>query len=147
MLLNILTKLPLFEGLSDQQAGKLIQFFNRVDLNPNDILMQEGQQCTEMHLLLDGKLNVLLQQQKIVAATMENVGVIGEIEVLLNHACFATVKAEKTSKLLKISKQKLTSIFGQDMEIELKIYRNLCKILSEKLVNNNSTITKIKTGK
>jgi CRP-like cAMP-binding protein len=147
MLLNILTKLPLFEGLSDQQAGKLIQFFNRVDLNPNDILMQEGQQCTEMHLLLDGKLNVLLQQQKIVAATMENVGVIGEIEVLLNHACFATVKAEKTSKLLKISKQKLTSIFSQDMEIELKIYRNLCKILSEKLVNNNSTITKIKTGK
>jgi CRP-like cAMP-binding protein len=123
--------------LNEQQAYKLMQFCSWVELNPNDILIQEDRFEMEMYLLVKGSLKVTLKEQDIVAATIENVGVIGEIEVLLNKPYVATVTAKEPSKLMKISKTKLASLFSKDIEIELKIYRNLCKILCEKIVSGN----------
>ena len=114
-----------------------MQFCSWVELNPNDILIQEDRFEMEMYLLVKVSLKVTLKEQDIVAATIENVGVIGEIEVLLNKPYVATVTAKEPSKLMKISKTKLASLFSKDIEIELKIYRNLCKILCEKIVSSN----------
>ncbi|KPJ97588.1 MAG: hypothetical protein AMK71_13070 [Nitrospira bacterium SG8_35_4] len=140
LLANIISKIPLFQNLNETQAEKLIRSCTRVELKPDDSLVREGSAGTEMFLLLDGSLKVMLEKQNIVAAKMKNVGVIGEMEVLLNQPCFATVTADTPSKLLKISKKRLEALFREDVEIELKIYRNLCIILCEKIVRTNNRL-------
>jgi CRP-like cAMP-binding protein len=137
LLANIISKIPLFQSLNETQAEKLIRSCTRVELKPNDSLVREGNDESEMFLLLDGSLKVTLKEQNLIAANMKNVGIIGEMEVLLNQPCFATVTADAPSKLLKISKKQLLALFSDDVDMELKIYRNLCKILCQKIVNSN----------
>jgi len=136
-LINIINKIPLFEGLNEKQAESLIQLCSSTDLKPDDVLMREGSIQSEMFLLLSGRLKVTVQDQNLIIANIKNVGVIGEIETLLNQPCCATVTAETPSRLLKIASTKLTSLFSSDTEMGMKIYRNLCKLLSEKVVCDN----------
>jgi CRP-like cAMP-binding protein len=140
LLANIISKIPLFQNLNETQAEKLIQSCVRIELKPDDTLMREGSTATDMFLLLAGRLKVKLEEQNIVLAKMKNVGVIGEMEVLLNQPCFATVTADVPSNLLKISKKQLHSLFSEDVKMELNIYKNLCKILCEKIVSTNNTL-------
>jgi CRP-like cAMP-binding protein len=140
LLANIISKIPLFQNLNETQAQKLIQSCTRIELKPDDALMRGGSTATDMFLLLAGSLKVTLEEQNIVVAKMKNVGVIGEMEVLLNQPCVATVTADAPSNLLKISKQQLDALFSEDVEMELKIYKNLCKVLCEKIVSTNNRL-------
>jgi CRP-like cAMP-binding protein len=129
LLANIISKIPLFQNLNETQAEKLIQSCVRIELKPDDTLMREGSTATDMFLLLAGRLKVKLEEQNIVLAKM-----------LLNQPCFATVTADVPSNLLKISKKQLHSLFSEDVKMELNIYKNLCKILCEKIVSTNNTL-------
>ena len=140
VLINIINKIPLFQNLNERQAHKLIQLCSQVDLNPHDVLMKEGALEQEMYVLLNGTLKVTLREKGIVAAIITNTGVVGEMEVLLNQLCFASVIADAPSKLLKISKSNLELLFSEDMHMELTIYKNLSKILCEKIASSNTRL-------
>lgn len=105
-LLSLIKSCKLFSSLDDQSLTKLITQFEKVDLNINATLFQQGDLLDCLYILISGKLILILKtgnhQEKVINEIYPG-DTLGELPALSHEPCSGAVKAVENSVLLRLS--------------------------------------------
>ena len=105
-------------------------------------VMKEGQLGTDMFLLCEGE--VAIYSQGIKMATLEKGDVFGELILFRENYRIASVKAEKSARLLRYSREILKDFFARHGQKMFNFYMmNLMEILRRKLIATNKKVVEL----
>lgn len=135
-----LRQIPLFQGLSPQQAGVLLKACERRALERNHVLCRFGDQSSEMFVLLSGQLSIRSEDGRQIAR-IEPIAPVGEMGLFTGEPRSATVLVREKATLLALNKSRLDHVLRQNPEMELAISRNLISILSQRIRDANKELT------
>ena len=135
-LVQIIKKIPVFDGLSPSQVQKVLGICQPATYGPQDVVCARDSMSEEMFVLISGMLGVFSKDGVQVAA-LEPVTTVGEMGIITKQVRAATVKAVQPCKLLVIKKGPFELMLRTDVDARAQIYRNIIEILSEKIVNDN----------
>ncbi len=112
-------------------------FDEQYDLH--DDIMKEGQIGKDMFLLCEGEVAIYSQGVKM--ATLEKGDVFGELILFRNHYRIASVRVEKSARLLRYSREILKDFFARHGQKIFDFYMmNLMEILRRKLIATNRKV-------
>ena len=158
--LEFLKKFPIFTGLSDEKINKIKSIMREIEYPGGSVIIRDGDRGEEMFILLDGDVEI----SKQMTIKMENYEASSKDKSLLRlsskfHACFgemalfeeksersATVSAVNKCKLAIMSSQDFSKLVDSDFEIGTIVFRNLARIISERLKRANKDILKLTTA-
>ncbi len=135
-------RLPILEGLSEEQFEKILSVCNRVYLSTGDVLVAEGQPSTDMFILTDGQLIVSLWGKEI--NHIFPVSPVGEMGLFTGELRSASVIARSECTLLRITKDDLFDLFANDKDLHIQFMLGMLIDLSDKLRLTNEAIAKLK---
>ena len=136
LLIQLLKKIPLFDGLYPNQVRQLLSICHPKSLAEGDELCRSDTPSDEVYILLKGQLSVVTAEGLRVAAILP-VTTVGEMGVITGQPRSATVEAVEESQVLSLKKAHFDALLDSDMDIAGHIYRNVIHILAGKLVNDN----------
>jgi CRP-like cAMP-binding protein len=140
--INVLKRIPLFEGLEPDQAKLILQICEQRSLQPRDRLCSQGDSSDGLFVLVSGRASVL-SSTGVQIAVIEPIAPIGEMGMFTGEPRSATVVAKEPSNLLVLGKLKLDSILGRNPKLELCVSRNLVRILSSRLRSANAELAHV----
>lgn len=115
-------------------------FDEQYDLH--DDIMKEGQLGKDMFLLCEGEVAIFSQGIKM--ATLEKGDVFGELILFRNHYRIASVRVEKSARLLRYSREILKDFFARHGQKIFDFYMmNLMEILRRKLIATNRKVVEL----
>ena len=138
-IIQVIRKIPLFRDLSSSQLKMLFSVCESMVYQPDEVVCRNGSNSTEMFILLAGELSVYTEDGFHVA-TITPVTTVGEIGVITGEPRSATVRATKAVRAFQIRKMQIDRLVREDAEMGRILCRNVIRILSEKLVNDNTRI-------
>ena len=133
---GIVTRIPIFQGLSPEQIDGVLEACHIVPIAEGETVFTQGAESNSMLILLLGQLEVRSGSGSVLATIGEN-GVVGEMGVLTDEPRSATVVAVDSCTVLAIPRDELFDLIRNDKDIGFQIYRNVTKILIERLRDNN----------
>jgi CheY-like chemotaxis protein len=136
LLVQVLRKIPLFNGLSPTQVKKILALCVHRSCQPGTKVCQSGSASDEMYVLLSGELAVVTREGLKVAVILP-VTTVGEMGVITGHPRSATVEATKPSNLFAVQKAQFEHALREDLPMQVQVYRNIVDVLAAKLVNDN----------
>lgn len=138
-LMKIVQKIPVFDGLSLEQAERLIQISKFKQYAAGDTIYDMGGASDEMLVLIKGKLSVL-------SATGQHLGEVqpgkstGEMGVFTGHKRSATIVAASPAAGLAITRNLLLEVMNNDKEMKGVILENVVGELSNRLAEANTRL-------
>jgi CRP-like cAMP-binding protein len=120
--------------LEDEDVDWLIESGQRLELQPGDVLIREGEPCDQLFLILDGGLEVSVAALTTSPIAQLATGeVVGEMSFVDGQPPSATVIALKPCIVLAISCSQLRHKLQQDIWFASRFYRALAILLSSRL--------------
>lgn len=113
-----------------KESGKLREMV--MSFPPNQVLFSEGDDSTEMYVLLSGKVEIMKNDTRI-ALVEENGSYLGELSTLLGVPRTATVRTLSRCECIVVSGDKVEEFFNGSPALALK----LAKILADRLAKMN----------
>jgi len=125
----------MFGDLSDGDIEWFATVGERKRFAEGSVLIQEGQPITEVYILLDGQLSVVLSapQRNLTINTLQKGEIVGELSFLDSRPPSATVLAATDSVVQAISRDKLRTKLARDAPFAAKFYRALGVFLADRL--------------
>ena len=110
--------------------------------NIHEDIMKEGQMGKDMFLICEGE--VVIYSKGIKMATLGKGDVFGELILFRDQYRIASVKVEKSARLLRYSREILMDFFGRNGQKLFDIYMmNLMEILRRKLIATNRKVVEL----
>ena len=141
--LRVLLHTKVFQGLTDEDLKLFCRYFQKVEFDEHEILIQEGQLRKALHVILQGQVKVFLlryiegeTEQKITEiplAALEEGDCFGEFSLFDEKPASASVIATKPGELVKLTKPVFDSILETNDRIAKTIYHNLVQILISRM--------------
>ncbi|MBW7954866.1 cyclic nucleotide-binding domain-containing protein [Candidatus Gracilibacteria bacterium] len=100
-MLNILKKLYIFEGISDDLINDFIKNSILKDFKKGETIIKEGEKSNNAYILLSGIVGIYRGEKNI--STIFEGDIFGEIALVLNEPRTATIKAETDVKTLVLN--------------------------------------------
>jgi len=137
--MQIVQKISVFDGLSLDQAERLMQVARFKKFDMGDTVYDVGKKSDEMLVLIKGKLTVL-------SATGQSLGEVlpgkstGEMGLFTGHDRSATIVAAEECAGLSMSRDQLLAIMNFDPVIKSIILENVVTELSIRLAEANTRL-------
>jgi CRP-like cAMP-binding protein len=109
------TKLPVFDGLPDEEFPNLVKKCTWEWHNPETLIFKEGDIGTTFYIILFGILEVK-KEQKILTTLGAEKGYFGEIALVTDQNRTANVYATTLSVLLSVTKNTFQEMFSSNPE-------------------------------
>lgn len=139
---EMLSKVPLFGGLSPAQL-KLLAFTGSVQkFEPGEILMRQGDRADCAYVILEGEVEVVVEargEQFVVAVQGKN-ALQGEMGVISDAPRSATVRAKSPVRALRISGEVFLRLACENPQRALYVMRQL----SARLVHELAVLTSLR---
>src|SRR5437867_3081029 len=116
---KLISKVPLFAGLSKQQLGRVASIADEIDLPKGKVLMREGDRGREFFVLLEGEAEVRRKGRKL--ATRRAGEFFGEIALLSDLPRVATVTATTPVRALVIRDSEFRGLLSRTPQIAVKV--------------------------
>ncbi len=133
---SIVRRIPIFQGFDPEQIDKMLDVCEEKDFQAGEYLFKEGDSSTEMFILLSGHLQILTSTGAELASIWE-MGLVGEMGALTAQPRSAAVMAAQPSHMLSIRQADLLRLIDEDKDMGFKIYRNVTRILCDRLRDSN----------
>jgi len=93
--MEVLSSVPLFSGLTDDERGKLAKGLKKRQLKQHEVLMKQGESGSEFFIISEGRVEVSIHDngKKLTVATLESGDYAGEQALLQNTTRNATLTA------------------------------------------------------
>jgi len=158
--IEFLKKFPIFAGLTDEKLSKIKSIMKEITYPAGGVIIRDGDRGEEMFILLEGEVEI----SKLMTIKMEDYEASSKDKSLIRlsskyFACFgemalfeeksersATVTAVNKCKLAIIAQQDFSKLVESDYEIGTVVFRNLARIISERLKRANKDILKLTTA-
>ncbi|MBU1220454.1 cyclic nucleotide-binding domain-containing protein [Myxococcota bacterium] len=121
-----------FSGLQTDVLIEISRLCEEVHLSAGQILFKEGDSANGLYFILSGSISVVINEN--VVNTMNSGEVLGEIALLDSGRRSATIVAEETSILLKIS----PVLFDEILEDYSEVARQTMNMLVKRIRNIKS---------
>ncbi len=137
--MQIVQKIPVFDGLSLDQAQLLIQVSKFSKYEAGKTIYDIGGASDEMLILVKGKLNVLSDAGQLLGEVPPGSS-IGEMGVFTGHPRSATIITAEECVGLEIRKNQLLGVMNADQSMKSIILENVVGMLSSRLADANSKL-------
>jgi CRP-like cAMP-binding protein len=107
---EILSRQPMFRGLSEEELDRIAQGCREVRAQKNEMLFQKGDQAEGMHVLVMGQVKLSLpspQGAEKVVHVFESGSTFGEAVMFLGKAYPVSAQATQDSLMILVSKRAL----------------------------------------
>ena len=132
---KIVARVPLLRGLSVGQLHRIMQAGEIQKREAGAVLCKEGDQSTDMLILLSGQLVVRSKQVELSAVKSSDV--IGEMSLITGLPRSATIEVVEDATLLVIHKERFDTLMQENTDLAARIYRNMLVSLCAKLRHTN----------
>jgi CRP-like cAMP-binding protein len=139
---EVLRKVPFFEGLSPSQIKKLLQICHAKALAKEDLLCGAGEPSNRMFVVLTGTVSISTAEGSTLM-TEAAITTIGETGALTGESRSVTVKALTDCNVLEINRVSMIDLLREDASLARRIYRNVMMSLRRKLVTSNEKIDEL----
>lgn len=138
-LIQTIKKIPIFNGLSPSEIQKVLNICVSKNFQPGEVLCVRNAESDHMFILISGELGIMSEESAQLAA-LRPITTVGEMGIITRHKRTAQVDAIAPSKLLVIERAPFDFMLDADADMKIKVYRNIVRILSGKIVNDNSRV-------
>ncbi len=142
---TVLKKSVFFKGLRNFEIKKAILTGNILQFSEGDILVEQGQEGTDMYVILEGLAVISRKEKDGSVHTIGQMGpgeLFGEIALLTDYQRTARVTAGAFVKVLVIRWDSISQLGRYHPRISMKLFRNLSSVISKRLakqsVNDNN---------
>lgn len=138
-LMQIVQKIPVFDGLTLEQAQVLMQAARFKQYEAGDTIYDVGETGDEMLILIKGKVSVL-------SASGQPLGEVGagqstgEMGVFTGHKRSATIVASEECAGLTLTRGPLFQVMNNDRDMKSIILENVVNDLSKRLAEANKRL-------
>lgn len=132
-----LVGLPLFVGMSVQDAHRFLKNSLIVNMNRGEHLLCEGDIGNEMYVILSGEVDVRYQGKRV--ANFSAGAVIGEISFLTEVPRTADVQVIEDAEFLVLTQSSFQKVMRSMPEIAARVLFNLSLILCERLQHSTES--------
>jgi CRP/FNR family transcriptional regulator, cyclic AMP receptor protein len=126
-----ISHVPLFERLSRGELAKIAQLADEVDLRPGKTLIEEGQRGREFFVLLEGTADVRSNTRLL--PSMRAGDFFGEIALVTDHPCTATVTTASPVRALVITDRAFRELLRQYPDMQRKVLEAVASRLANTL--------------
>jgi len=135
-------EIPLFRGLSDEQARALLKTGTVLSCEPGDRLVGEGEPQQELFVVLEGVAEVWRQQDghRLSLALLERGAVFGEMGFLGRAQRSADVIAVTPMQVLVLTQPFLNRSIRHQPDAAALLLRNLSMVLAERLAQTTDRL-------
>ncbi len=143
VLVQVLRKIPLFQGLSPGNTAKILSICNHETFSEGHTLCLDKSPSDEMYILLTGGVSILNHEGVRVASILP-VTTICEMGVITGEPRSATVEVNTPSNIFVLPKKRFDHILAEDDGVRSLLYRNVISVMATKLQNDNSRMADLK---
>ena len=136
VLVQVLRKIPLFQGLSPSQVRRILGLCHHRVYQTGDKVCKIDTPSDEMYILLSGEVAIVTPDGTHVA-TIDPVTTLGEMGVITGEKRSATVEVTKPSAIFIIQKGSFEVALKEDSDMQVKCFKAIISVLSDKLNNDN----------
>lgn len=136
LLVQILKKIPVFEGLSPSQLQLLLSICHSRVLAAEDVVCQSDTPSDEMYILLAGEMAVTTAEG-VTVAQVSPVTTVGEMGVITGQPRSATITASAPSRILVVRKDAFARVLAENKAMEARVMRNFVTLMSSKVTDDN----------
>ena len=140
---KIVEKIPFFQGLSLSQIQQVLHAGKMESYPAEHILCRNGDKSNAMYILLSGELTV--KDDGLELARVKPVEIVGEMGLVTGEPRCASIEVAKNATLMAIGKMHFDVFLKSDLDMAVKIYKNMLDSLSQKLRENNAQLKKIQS--
>lgn len=133
LLFKLAERVKAFHGLTPAEISEMLSHAEKCTYGPGTAIVKEGNIGTHMYLIIEGEAAVtkLGRDGGVELARLGPADSFGEMALADNEARSATVTALAPCVLVRLGDQ----AFNARPEIGMKIYRNVARVLAERLRN------------
>ncbi|MGQ0762175.1 MAG: Crp/Fnr family transcriptional regulator [Acidobacteriota bacterium] len=147
---ELITEFPLFDGFTTDGAKRLLKSGEVKEYAADEVLMKEGDKADFVVLLLTGGLEVFVSRSgSDVVLTETKPGTItGELAVLCGIPRSASVRAQKSSVVLRWSEEAFRTLLLRDPYLSQRIFSQILRTLVDKeraLIDSLITAQRVNT--
>ena len=136
---------PLFHGLTVRSLEKIHALGAVKYYGSDSLIIEEGRPTDSVYIVISGKVKVYLPDQSIhkerfsdVFLTALEVGdCFGEYALIDGHPASASVMTMEACKLFVVPDAAFSELLEQECEIGRTVYKNLLRILTQRLRKSN----------
>lgn len=134
---NLLSKIPVFSELPEEEQIKLQNMLLVKTLQPGEILFHEGEVGEHFYILTDGELEIVLgtgTKEELVLNTLGPGEYLGEMSLIIpGGERTATARARQKATLLAMSRDEFNALLQQYP----MLVQSMVRVLSERLDSTN----------
>ena len=138
-LMQIVQKIPVFDGLSLEQAERVIKTSRFKMYEAGGTVYEIGEASEEMLVLIKGKLSVLSATGQLLGEVAPGMST-GEMGLFTGHVRSATIVALEECAGLILTRSLLREIMNSDREMKAIILENAVRQLSDRLADANTRL-------
>ncbi len=134
--LQRLRNIGLFGGLSDEVLSSFAGQLAKCDQAPGDVVFREGECGRDLHVILEGEVEVLRRSKRGHETRVAILGPgdwFGEMSVLDVLPRSATTRALAPSRLLRLTAQDLDALYRRDVRSYSLLILNIAREMSRRL--------------
>ena len=157
---EFLKKFPIFGGLTDTELNKIKNIITVTDMSAGSMIIKDGDRGEEMFILMEGDVEisknmtmafspdqVVNKDKSLIKLSSKFYACFGEMALFEeNSERSATVTAVNNCKLAIINRVDFTKLVEDDTHIGFIVFRNLARIISDRLRRANKDILKLTTA-
>jgi len=137
----------IFSFIEDEDAEKVIPFFESVDYPVGAVIFKEGDAGDFIGFVVSGKLEVKKQTEfkgnQLIIALLSSGALVGELSIFDQHKRSATVEAVEDTTMLILRSRSLEALIQQHPYTGIKLLKGLIRILSLRLRKATERLTTI----
>jgi CRP-like cAMP-binding protein len=132
----------LLKGLSKDFVKQVMEVAEKETHKGGYILFKEGDRAKQIYILLKGRVSLTMGETGHIVYTVDHPGEVFGWSSLVGRRGFSTTaECKETTKLLKISVQKLEKLFEKDRANENIFLRQLAALLGARLIQSYKMIS------
>lgn len=155
-----MTNVFLFEGLGEEHLEKIFCLMRRVELPAGAIFLKEAEEGGTLYILRRGEVevskNLTLPIEKpdgrsytekaLTRVSDRDQAVFGELVLFEERRRSATVKCLTPCTFYELHKDDFLRLAAKDEKIGYHLWKNLARMLSERLCRTNEDVIKLATA-
>ena len=144
MLMGILQKISVFQGLDLGEAERLVHMCATKAYEAGSEIYRVGAQSDEMLVLVKGSLTAVSKSGQELG-TIRAGSSTGEMGVFTGHVRSASIVAVEDCLVLAIAEQNLRTLLDGDSTLKAKVLANVVDLLAARLKEANQHVAELKS--
>jgi uncharacterized protein len=140
---ELVRRAPLFEGLSQWEARKVVLMGMLRRVLPGEYAIRRGEQGRELYMVITGRVVVTDQDMDGVERTLAIVepgGVFGETGILADGYRMSSARADVSSEVLRLDFDAFERLRKRFPYTAAKVFRNLAQLLGQRLQDTTTAM-------